>query len=73
MATLLLTVCPNDHYFMEYIVLADKTNSVSIDMGEDNLKNVMRLLPEKHRDKQLIQITSIHDLVHVDLEDIQDD
>lgn len=73
MATLLLTLCANDNYFMEHIVLADKTNQVSDGMGEDNLANVMRLLPVRHQSKQLIQITKIQDFVQVNLEDIQDD
>ena len=65
MITLELTVCKNDKYFMEHIILIDHTDYVNAEMTEENVDKIKELLPIQHRNKQLISIMKITDVVTI--------
>ena len=63
MTTLELTMCPNDKYFMESIILIDHTDSVTAEMEEENVDKIHEMLPNPHKTKQLISIMRVLDVI----------
>jgi len=65
MTTLILTVCNDEHYFMEDIILVDRTDTVTDDMTEENQDYIRSLLPVELQSKIFIQIAkATHTVIH---------
>lgn len=63
MTTLSLTVCKDERYLTDILILTDHTDYVNYDMTEENILRIQEILPEQHKNKLILSISKIHDMV----------
>lgn len=61
-----LTISMNDRHFMDNIVVLDKTRSITGDMSEENISKIEELLPDKYKNKLIVSILKMNDVVIVE-------
>lgn len=63
---ILVTVAENDRYFMKTIGLHFKSNdSLTASMDMKNIENIRKFLPERHKEKTIIRLDYVEELVIV--------
>ena len=63
MKTVLVTLAQNDKYFTDDILLVDHNDTISHEMSEDNLEKINELLTPKHRDKTILSLGKILEVI----------